>query len=137
MRGRLTSARGDCARKRSHPFGAVSLEPAEARERGSGDLDEDKHPKHLREASCSLVARPLLNLSVGRDAHRFNRRLPGRDGMHAARQAVVGMRDVTITYARGQCDMAASRDYWDEARQRFVCGFNPDGDAPTTVTVAP
>ena len=57
---------------------------------GRGDLDEDKHPKHLREASCSLVARPLLNLSVGRDAHRFNRRLPGRDGMHAPRQAVVG-----------------------------------------------
>ncbi len=41
-----------------------------------------------------------------------------------------------VTYGRGSCSMAAHRDFWDEARQEFVCGFNPDGAADPTVTVA-
>ncbi len=42
----------------------------------------------------------------------------------------------SITYATGRCDLAAHRDFWDEAGERFVCGFNPEEDADDTVMVA-
>jgi hypothetical protein len=43
---------------------------------------------------------------------------------------------VTITYCVGRCDMAAHRDFWDEASRQYVCGFNPCGPADDTVIVA-
>lgn len=42
----------------------------------------------------------------------------------------------TITYGTGRCDLAAHRDFWDEASQQWVCGFNPSGFADDTVLVA-
>lgn len=54
----------------------------------------------------------------------------------AGRQAVANMQEVFITYATGRCNMAANRDYWDEANGHFVCGFNPDAPADDTVLVA-
>ena len=41
-----------------------------------------------------------------------------------------------IVYGRGHCSLAANRDYWDEARAQFVCGFNPGAPADDTVVVA-
>jgi len=42
----------------------------------------------------------------------------------------------TIAYGLGRCSLAANRDYYDEARQCYVCGFNPAGVADDTVLVA-
>ena len=53
----------------------------------------------------------------------------------AGREALVAMRDATITYATGQCGMAANRDYWDEERGLYACGYNPDAPADDTVVV--
>ena len=41
----------------------------------------------------------------------------------------------TIVYGTGRCDLATHRDYFDEARGHFVCGFNPGGPADDTVLV--
>lgn len=41
----------------------------------------------------------------------------------------------TITYGVGRCDMAANRDYWDDARGLYATGFNPDGPAEDRVVV--
>ncbi len=41
----------------------------------------------------------------------------------------------TFTYGTGRCNLAAHRDYFDEAGGRFVCGYNPDGFADDTVLV--
>jgi hypothetical protein len=42
----------------------------------------------------------------------------------------------TIVYGTGRCDLAAHRDLYDEERQRFVCGFNPQGRADDALLVA-
>ena len=52
------------------------------------------------------------------------------------REASSPLQPVTITYGRGRCALAANRDQWDEANQRWVCGHNPTGPADDTVIVA-
>jgi hypothetical protein len=42
----------------------------------------------------------------------------------------------TIVYGSGRCSLAAHRDYFDQERQHFVCGFNPEGPADDTLLVA-
>ena len=42
----------------------------------------------------------------------------------------------TIVYGQGRCDLAAHRDYFDEQGDRFVCGFNPTGQADDTLMIA-
>ncbi|MBM3276591.1 MAG: hypothetical protein FJY95_00710 [Candidatus Handelsmanbacteria bacterium] len=54
----------------------------------------------------------------------------------AATQALYAMQEATVTYATGQCDMAANRDCWDEEAGHPVCGFNPEGEADQSVVVA-
>jgi hypothetical protein len=41
----------------------------------------------------------------------------------------------TISYAHGHCRLAANRDYWDEARHEFVCGYNPAGATDDTLLI--
>lgn len=41
----------------------------------------------------------------------------------------------TILYGTGVCKLAAHRDMFDEARGRYVCGFNPEGPADDTLLV--
>lgn len=53
----------------------------------------------------------------------------------ACRQAVADMQEVTLTYAVGQCNLAANRDCRDEVYGGYVCGFNPDSPADDTVVV--
>lgn len=50
-----------------------------------------------------------------------------------ARQAVV---PASIVYGQGRCDLAAHRDYRDPESGRFVCGFNPAGQADDTLLIA-
>ena len=42
----------------------------------------------------------------------------------------------TIVYGTGRCNLATERDFLDEARGGYVCGFNPAGAADDTVLVA-
>lgn len=46
------------------------------------------------------------------------------------------LQEATIVYGGGRCDLAAHRDYWDEAAEQFVCGFNPDQPADDTLVLA-
>jgi hypothetical protein len=41
-----------------------------------------------------------------------------------------------IVYGQGRCSLAAHRDFFDEQKKQFVCGFNPGGPADDTVLVA-
>ncbi|MBW3599515.1 MAG: hypothetical protein KY475_19860 [Planctomycetes bacterium] len=51
-------------------------------------------------------------------------------------QAMGGLQDATIVYGEGRCSLAAHRDFWDESRGRFVCGFNPQTPADDALLVA-
>jgi hypothetical protein len=42
----------------------------------------------------------------------------------------------TMAFGTGRCSLAAHRDFFDEVAGRFVCGFNPNGPADDTLTVA-
>lgn len=53
----------------------------------------------------------------------------------AAKQAVDRLQPATIVYGTGRCDLAAQRDFWDEASQQFVCGYNPSVRADDTVLI--
>ncbi len=52
------------------------------------------------------------------------------------REAVGSAEPATIVYGTGHCQLAANRDYFDEAAGQYVCGYNPGGRADTTVLVA-
>ena len=52
-----------------------------------------------------------------------------------AAAAVRSLADATITYATGQCAMAANRDYWDEASGIYTTGYNPDQTVENTLVV--
>ena len=54
----------------------------------------------------------------------------------AYRLALDRVQEAIITYAAGRCNMAANRDYWDEAHNGYACGFNPDAPADDTVLAA-
>lgn len=45
-------------------------------------------------------------------------------------------RPAHIVYGMGRCDLARHRDVWDDERQQFVCGLNPEGLADDTLVVA-
>lgn len=60
----------------------------------------------------------------------------GEKAGELVRQCVASVVPASIVYGRGRCSLAAHRDFWDEARREFVCGFNPGGPADDTVIVA-
>jgi hypothetical protein len=45
------------------------------------------------------------------------------------------LQPATIQYVTGRCNLAAHRDYFDEAAGRYVCGLNPSGPADDTLLV--
>ncbi|MCA9156051.1 MAG: hypothetical protein KDA38_14765, partial [Planctomycetales bacterium] len=51
-------------------------------------------------------------------------------------QALSALRPATIQYAQGRCDLAAQRDFWDDQRRMFVCGYHPGAAADDTVIAA-
>jgi hypothetical protein len=53
----------------------------------------------------------------------------------AARTAKQSAKLGTIVYGYGKCDLARHRDFWDEALQQYVCGYNPDQPADDTLLV--
>ncbi len=52
------------------------------------------------------------------------------------KQALQNVQEVSISYAKGSSTLAGNRDYWDEARGNYACGFNPETPADDTVMVA-
>jgi hypothetical protein len=56
--------------------------------------------------------------------------------LDAAKQAEASLAPATISYGTGHCGLATNRDYFDEQRGGFVCGFNPDRPVDDTVLVA-
>jgi hypothetical protein len=52
------------------------------------------------------------------------------------RDARAALRPASIVYGTGRCDLATNRDYLDEERREYVCGYNPEGIADDTVLVA-
>jgi hypothetical protein len=53
-----------------------------------------------------------------------------------AREAKSQVTPASIVYTEGRCSLAQHRDFFDEDRQRFVCGFNPEGKADDTLLLA-
>ena len=50
-------------------------------------------------------------------------------------RAVSRLEPVTLVYGEGFCDLARQRDLWDSESNQFVCGFNPDAAAASTLLV--
>lgn len=53
-----------------------------------------------------------------------------------ALEAQPHLETATIVHGVGRCNLAAHRDYPDEERGLFACGFNPEGKADDTLVVA-
>jgi len=53
----------------------------------------------------------------------------------AFRAAEASVKPVTLTYGSTTCEMGCHRDYFDDARGHFVCGFNPDAAEPLPLNV--
>lgn len=60
----------------------------------------------------------------------------GADIAALTRTARGARQPAAIVYGRGRCSLAANRDYYDEDRRQYVCGFNPGGLADDAVLVA-
>jgi hypothetical protein len=53
----------------------------------------------------------------------------------ATRHAMQTCSQATLTWDLGSCTLARNRHYFDGERQRFLCGFNPAGQADDTLVV--
>ena len=53
----------------------------------------------------------------------------------AFRDATANVQRVTLTYGSTTCEMGCHRDYFDDVRGHFVCGFNPDAAEPLPLNV--
>lgn len=53
-----------------------------------------------------------------------------------AKQAMDCVVPASIVYGKGKCDLATHRNYFDEERQEFVCGLNPQGEADDTLLLS-
>ena len=53
----------------------------------------------------------------------------------AAAALADSLEEMWLTTSTGHCSLAQNRDYWDEASDSFVCGYNPLGVADSTVMV--
>jgi hypothetical protein len=93
----------------------------------------------------------LINLSHTHAGANVNSQLtdkPGGDLIepyieHLTEQIAAAILDASaalapawVTYGTGRCALAANRDLWDEAEQRFATGYNPDAPADDTLLVA-
>jgi len=51
------------------------------------------------------------------------------------REASDQLQPTILTYGTGRCSLATNRDFSDETLGRYVCGFNPAGEADDTVGI--
>lgn len=84
---------------------------------------------------AGLMSLDRQNLPGGDQIPQYLRDV-GRTVGELLRTAAANLAPAVITYATGKCDLAAHRDFWDEERHQFVCGFNPAMPADDTVLVA-
>jgi hypothetical protein len=55
---------------------------------------------------------------------------------NTSKKVLSNMKEATITYSIGKCNLAGNRDFWDDGAKKYVCGYNPDVQADDTVIVA-
>jgi hypothetical protein len=84
---------------------------------------------------AGLMSLDRAELPGGELIEPYLRELAAKCGELVA-QAMLNMTHATITYGYGRCSLATNRDYWDEDRRQFVCGFNPLAQADDTLLVA-
>ena len=58
--------------------------------------------------------------------------LPGKLAM-ASLTAIASLQPVVMTYATTTCTMGHQRDYYDEQKDIYVCGFNPEGECDNSL----
>lgn len=95
-------------------------------------------------------ARMMLHLShthSGASLSRTDHDKPGGDeiaeylekvresSIAATRHAMQTCSQATLTWDEGRCTLAHDRGYFDAERRRFLCGFNPLGQADDTLVV--
>ena len=51
----------------------------------------------------------------------------------AASEAAATLSETYLTYGTGRCNMAANRDFWDDERGIYTCGYNPGAPADDTL----
>lgn len=85
--------------------------------------------------SAGLMGMERSNLPGGELIAPYLETLTERIG-DIIEQARDSLELVGIGYGHGQCNLAAQRDFWDEATKQYVCGTNPAGAADDTVVVA-
>jgi hypothetical protein len=85
--------------------------------------------------AAGLMSRSRANCEGGELIGPYLDALSERLGQLAS-QAVAARQPTTIVYGAGRCCVAAHRDFYDDQRQQFVCGFNPQASADDTLVVA-
>ncbi len=84
--------------------------------------------------SAGYLSRDRADLPGGDMIGPYLDSLPGKIAA-AFSAAQAGRKPATLTYASTTCAMGCQRDYFDQARGQFVCGFNPDEAAPLPLNV--
>ena len=82
--------------------------------------------------------RAVVSTGVSRTERRnaYYLRSVAESGAALVRESVARLAPAGIVYGQGYCSLAAHRDFFDEERKQFVCGFNPGAPADDTVLVA-
>jgi hypothetical protein len=84
---------------------------------------------------AGLMGLERASLPGGELIPGYLRSVAGR-AAELVRECVARLAPVGIVYGEGCCRLAAHRDFFDEGRKQFVCGFNPGASADDTVLVA-
>lgn len=58
------------------------------------------------------------------------------DLTNLAKEVQPRLEPATIVYGTGKCSLAGFRDFYDEQRDGYVCGFDPEGSADETIIAA-
>ncbi len=116
-------------------------------------LSNDQHDRLIAPVAAAAAVDPTQVIVTHSHSHSAglydpNRReLPGGeliapylDELNAqaaatAAAAFATLADATITYATGQCNMAANRDYYDAEKSIYTTGYNPDQPIENTLVV--
>jgi len=116
-----------------------------------GSVEHEQLVRHVAEVSGQSKETILVVFSHTHAAGLMGlerESLPGGDLIPGYLRAVAGqaaalvkecagrLTRADIVYGQGRCDLAAHRDFFDEQKNQFVCGYNPGGPADDTVLVA-
>ena len=84
--------------------------------------------------SAGYLARDRADFPGGDLIGPYLDSLPGQIA-EAFRAAQANAQPATLTYGSTTCEMGCQRDYLDDERGHYVCGFNPDAAVPLPLNV--